>query len=208
MNKKITALSVIAVFVALFFGVSLTRGSEKAVTATNDTCALGEEIASVIGGDGSGLGDILGGSSGGLGDVLGGIGDALGGLGDLGNLGDRFNSTTTTTQRVTYNIETIVPLVTKAELSTIFEATTESTTEPTTAEAETVSESETTEESTESAAVISTAESTTEESTGTLGVDTEKTIKIIAIVISIVAVWAVVVGGIVLVRGRRRQRRN
>lgn len=135
MKRKITVLSALIISVALVLGVSLTRAPEKIVTATNDTFALGENLSSaaqgalgdIIGGSGGSVGDILGGGSGG--DILGGLGE-LGGLGDiLGGIGDKLNPTKATTERVTYNIETIVPLVTKAELSTIFTPEPETTEE-------------------------------------------------------------------------------
>lgn len=135
MKRKITVLSALIISVALVLGVSLARAPEKIVTATNDTFALGENLSSaaqgalgdIIGGSGGSVGDILGGGSGG--DILGGLGE-LGGLGDiLGGIGDKLNPTKATTERVTYNIETIVPLVTKAELSTIFTPEPETTEE-------------------------------------------------------------------------------
>ncbi len=144
MKRKMTVLSALIISVALVLGVLLVRTPKKTVTATNDTFALGENLSSaaqgalgdIIGGVSSGsAGSIIGGSGG---DILGGLGDLgglgglgeLGGLGDiLGGLGDKLNPTKATTERVTYNIETIVPLVTKAELSTIFTPEPETTEE-------------------------------------------------------------------------------
>lgn len=192
MNKKIIALSAIVLTVALFLGIGLTRFPEKSVVATNDTHALGENL-SVIGGDG--LGDILGGI--GDGDILGGIGDVLEGL------GGRLTTSKSTTERITYNIETIVPVITKQELSTIFEQTSESTTQETVTETQTQTTEESTTEST--AAYSEFAPSTQASETEEKNTDSEDTFKIIAIVVSVITVWALVIGCIIFVVAKKRK---
>lgn len=196
MNKKIIALSALVLTVALFFSVGLTRFPEKSVIATNDTHALGENL-SIIGGDG--LGDILGGV--GDGDILGGIGDVLEGL------GGRLTTGKSTTERITYNIETIVPLITKQELSTIFEQTSESTTQEAVTETQTQTTEESTTESTEPAAYSEFAPSTQTSEATKENDSSESTFKIIAIVVSVITVWALVIGCIIFVVAKKKKQK-
>lgn len=197
MNKKIIAISAFVLTAALFLGIGLTRFPIKTVTAVNDTHALGENF-SLIGGDG--LGDILGGV--GDGDILGGIGDVLEGL------GGRLTTSKSTTERITYNIETIVPVITKQELSTIFEQTSESAAQETVTETQTETTEESTEESTESATSTEALMSSTSAETSDESTDSDGTLKIIAIVVSVITVWALVIGCIIFVIAKKKKQKQ